>query len=139
MSASSAFWGVSSGSARASRTGVTSDMVRSADVLLHHVRIARMRLRRIAAELAQRAALAQQIPALIELGLHLREALAFLGRELATLEQAVLFADEVLDMREYGCVLFRLDHGCSSGIDTNIGRSPRKIKIASAASPTLQP
>src|SRR2546423_14238592 len=94
MSASSAFWGVSSGSARASRPGVTSDMVRSADVLLHHVGIARMRLRRIAAELAQRAALAQEIPALIELGLHLREALAFLGRELATLEETVLFTDQ---------------------------------------------
>src|SRR5438105_12072527 len=85
-------------------------MVRSADVLLHHVGIARMRLRRIAAELAQRAALAQQIPALIELGLHLREALAFLGRELASLKKAVLFADEVLYMCEYGCVLFRLGH-----------------------------
>ena len=55
----------------------------------------------ILAGVPARAALAQQIPVLIELHFDGLEALAVLGRErstIAVLEQTVLFFDEVFDM-----------------------------------------
>src|SRR5262249_22773710 len=81
--------------------------------LLHRLGVARMRLRWIAAELAQRPALPQQVPALVELGLHRGEAPALFGAELTALEEPVLFAHEALDVREYGSVGIGLGHGRS--------------------------
>src|SRR5262245_33747542 len=80
---------------RASRVRETGSRTsRLADVLLHHVGVPRVRLRGVAAELAQRPALPQQVPALVELGLHRGKASALFGAELAALEEPVLFAHQ---------------------------------------------
>src|SRR5258708_28184450 len=59
----------------------------SAEILLDHLGRPDMRLGRIAAGLAQRAPLAQQVPALVELDLHVRQPFALVGIELALLEE----------------------------------------------------
>ena len=46
--------------------------------------------------------------------------MALVGRELAALEKPVLFTDELLDVREYGCILVRLGHGLLLGVAPNI-------------------
>src|SRR5262245_42043176 len=86
----------------------------SSDVLLHHVRIAGVGFRRVEAELAPRAALAQQVPALVELGLQCGQSLVFLGAELTLLQKPVLLIGQPLDMREHGSTLVWLSHGLSS-------------------------
>src|SRR5258708_31618627 len=95
-----------------------------ADVLLHHVGRPVMRLRRVVTELAQRAALAQEIPVLVELHLQRGQMMRFFGRELAAFEEAVLFSDQGLDMREYGCILVGLGHGIAPRGGANI--APRR-------------
>ena len=62
----------------------------SADVLFSDLGAADMRLRRIAAELAQGTPLPQQIPALVELHLECAEAPNLLGSELTVLEESML-------------------------------------------------
>src|SRR5262245_61744696 len=68
----------------------------SAFVVLHHAGGAHVRLGGIVPGLLERPALAQQVPALVELGLDLREALALVRRRLGVLEQLVLFRDQLL-------------------------------------------
>src|SRR5258706_8066451 len=87
-----------------------------------------MRLRRVVAELAQRAPLAQEIPVLVELYLQRGEAMSLLGRKLAAVEEAVLFGDQGLDMCEYGCIFVGLCHGfprVAAHIRSRRSRSPR--------------
>src|SRR5947209_4598869 len=69
-----------------------------------------MRLGCVAAEFAQRASLAQEIPVAVELALDLGQALLLLIARLAVLEEAVLLGDERLDVGENGCILFGLGH-----------------------------
>src|SRR5262249_17529359 len=70
----------------------------SAFVVLHHACGANVRFGGAVSGLLERAALAQQVPALVELGLDLREVLALVRRWLGVLEQLVLFGDELLDV-----------------------------------------
>ena len=63
-----------------------------------------MRLLGVASGLLQRTALAQQVPALVELDLHALQALVLGVREPSLLEQAMLLGYEVLDAAEYGTV-----------------------------------
>src|SRR5258707_1486410 len=77
----------------------------SAGVFLHQVRWAEVRLRRVAARFGKRASLAKQVPTLVELGLHRRQALVALGREGLLLEEPMLLGDQLLDVSEYGLVL----------------------------------
>ena len=60
----------------------------------------------IGAGLAQRTPLTQQIPALVELDLHVRQPIVVGIASRTFLEQLVLFGDEVLDMFEH--LVFRL-------------------------------
>src|SRR5262245_3103759 len=87
----------------------------SSAVLLHHVRIPGVGLRGVEPELAPRAALAQQVPALVELGLQRGEPVVFLGTKLTVLQKPVLFIGQPLDLREHGSILVGLGHGLSSG------------------------
>src|SRR5215475_581374 len=103
----------------------------SSDVLLHHVRIAGAGFRRVEPELAPRAALAQQVPALVELGLQRGQPVTFLGAELTLLQKPVLLIGQPLDMREHGRILVGLGHGLSSGDASTIGAMARKIKTSS--------
>jgi len=64
----------------------------------------------VASCFAQRATLAQEVPALVELDLDRGEAPALGIVERALLEQTMLFRDEVLDVREDGYVLWRVVH-----------------------------
>src|SRR5499426_1927251 len=111
----------------------------SSDVLLHHVRIAGVGLRRVEAELAPRAALAQQVPALVELGLQCGQSLVVLGAELALLQKPVLLIGQPLDVREHGSILVGLGHGLSSGNPSTIGATARKIKTSSCQLPSGAP
>src|SRR5258708_12754856 len=81
-----------------------------ADVLLHHVGRPLMRLRRVVAELAQRAALAQEIPVLVELYLQRGEAMRLPRRKLAPLEEPGLFTHHRLPIPPYPSTIPRLGH-----------------------------
>ena len=74
-----------------------------------------MRLGRIAAGFAQGAPLAQKVPALIQLHLHVCQALALVRSELTLLEKPVLFSYQPLNMSEYGLVLAMFFHGVLAG------------------------
>src|SRR2546426_10469237 len=76
-------------------------------VALHRLGRPDARLRRIAAKLPQRPALAQEIPAQIELDLDLLQALAVGVRELPLSIELVLFLHELFDMLAYRLVGFR--------------------------------
>src|SRR5437762_3063518 len=69
-----------------------------------------MRLVRVAAGLAKRAALAQQVPALIELDLYRGEPTRLHVVERCAVEQFVLFADELLNMGEDRCLAWFVCH-----------------------------
>ena len=69
-----------------------------------------MRLRRITTGFAQGPPLPQQVPALIQLDLHVGEPFAALRRQRPLLEKAVLFRDQALNVIEYGLVLGRFFH-----------------------------
>src|SRR5262249_24221788 len=78
---------------------------RLAFVAFHYSRGTRVRLGGIAAEFAQRPALPQQIPALVELGLDVGKSLALVGGRGRVLEQLVLLGDQTLDVvRNLGLV-----------------------------------
>src|SRR5258706_10461292 len=77
----------------------------SADVLLDDLRRAQVRVGRVVPGLARGAALAQQVPALIELHLQLLQVLLLAVGELVLLEQPVLLGDELLDMAQRGSFL----------------------------------
>src|SRR5713101_4946847 len=83
-------------------------------VFLYRVRIALVRLGRIAPVLAQRAPLPQEIPVAVELDLHLPEARLLLVAQLAVLEEAVLLGDQRFDVGENRCIFCGLGHGFSS-------------------------
>src|SRR6266702_1046763 len=83
----------------------------SADVLLADFRRPDMRLGRISAGLAQRAPLTQQVPALVQLDLHVGQAFAAFRSEGSLLEKPVLFSHQALNMGEHGWVLARFFHG----------------------------
>ena len=86
----------------------------STDVLFNDFGVADMRLRRIAAELAQGAPLPQQIPALVELHLECAEAPNLLRSELTVLEESMLLLHQTLDIHERGGILLPPGHvGCS--------------------------
>ena len=70
-----------------------------------------MGLRRVAAGLALRAPLTQQVPALVQFDLHVSQAFAALRSERPLLEKAVLFSYQALNMGEYGLVLTLVCHG----------------------------
>src|SRR5215475_4217508 len=108
----------------------------SSDVLLHHFRIAGVGLRRVEPELAPRAALAQQVPALVELGLQLGQPVTFLGAEFTLLEKPVLLIGQPLDMRKDRSILVGLGHGLSSGDASTIGATGCKIKTSSCQVPS---
>src|SRR5712691_556172 len=93
-------------------------------VFLYRVRIALVRLGRIAPVLAQRAPLPQEIPVAVELDLHLPEALLLLVAQLAVLEEAVLLGDQRFDVGENRCIFCGLGHGFSS-VNLPSGGRPR--------------
>src|SRR5438876_8388158 len=92
-----------------------------------------MRLRRIVAELAQRAPLAQEIPVLVELRLERGQAMSLFGRELAAFEEAMLFSDQGLDVRKYGCVLVGLGHGIAPRARCQHSTSSHRLEDGAAA------
>src|SRR5260221_14766846 len=69
-----------------------------------------VRLGRIAAGFAQRAPLAQQVPALIQLRLQVRQALAFAVGKRLLFKEAVLFGSKALDMGQNRCVFSLVFH-----------------------------
>src|SRR6266446_206994 len=93
-------------------------------VFLYRVRIALVRLGRIAPVLAQRAPLPQEIPVAVELDLHLPEARLLLVARLAVLEEAVLLGDQRFDVGENRCIFCGLGHGFSS-VNLPSGGRPR--------------
>ena len=72
----------------------------SAHVLFDDVRWTQRRLFRIAARLAQCAALPQQVPALVEFHLDARQAVVLAVGERSLAEEPVLFVHEFLDVRQ---------------------------------------
>src|SRR5882672_4194815 len=89
----------------------------SADVFLHDVGRAHVRLGGLVPGFAQRAPLAQQIPALVELDLDVGEALALRRGGLGVLEQLVLFGDQAFYMSQYARFLCFVFHGDSCWTD----------------------
>src|SRR5262249_28227318 len=87
--------------------GSSGERHRSSFVLLDDPRRANVSCTHVIAELAQRTALSQQIPTLVEFDLDGGQSPAFGGIERSFVEQAVLFSDEVLNVGQHGCV-FRL-------------------------------
>src|SRR5437899_10283397 len=85
-------------------------------VFLYRVRIALVRLGRIAPVLAQRAPLPQGIPVAVELDLHLPEALLLLVARLGVLEEAALLGDPRFGGGANRCSSCRLCSGFSSAI-----------------------
>src|SRR5712664_2232418 len=83
----------------------------SADVLLDDFGRPGVRLGRIAAGFAQRAPLAQQVPALIQFDLNVGETLAASRIEGFLPEEPVLLGHQALNMGEHGCVLAMFFHG----------------------------
>ena len=83
-----------------------------------------MRLGRIAAGLAQRAPLTQQVPALIQLDLHVSQAFAAFWSEGSLLEKPVLFSHQALDMGEHGLVLVMFFHGSPRWMQKGVGAVP---------------
>ena len=83
-----------------------------------------MRLGRISAGFAQRAPLTQQVPALIELDLHVGQAFAAFRGEGSLLEKPVLFSHQALNMGEYGWVLARFFHGIPRWLQRGVGAMP---------------
>lgn len=71
-----------------------------------------MRLAFVATGLGERAALAQKVPALVELDLDGGESPAFGSIERSLVEQAMLFGDELLNVGQYGRVFRTLFHRC---------------------------
>src|SRR5713101_1554157 len=101
-------------------------------VFLYRVRIALVRLGRIAPVLAQRAPLPQEIPVAVELDLRLPEALLLLVAQLAVLEEAVLLGDQRFDVGENRCIFCGLGHGFSSvNLPSGGGRPPTGTRRAS--------
>ena len=68
---------------------------------------------RIVACLSQRAALAQEVPALIELDLYRGKPPRFGVVKRCAVEQLVLFANELLNMGEYRCFVSVVCHSIS--------------------------
>src|SRR5471030_744265 len=85
----------------------------SALVVLDHLRRPRLGLVGIAAELAQRAALAQQVPRLVELDVDLVEARLLIVRHAVLGVELLLFGDEVRDVVKHGPVGRVLGHDVS--------------------------
>ncbi len=83
-----------------------------------------MRLGRISAGFAQRAPLTQQVPALIQLDLHVSQAFAAFWSEGSLLEKPVLFSHQALNMGEYGWVLARFFHGIPRWMQRGLARCP---------------
>jgi len=83
-----------------------------------------MRLGRIAAGFAQRAPLTQQVPALIQLDLHVSQAFAAFRGEGSLLEKPVLFSHQALNMGEYGWVLARFFRGIPRWLQRGVGAMP---------------
>ncbi len=79
-----------------------------------------MRLGRIAAGLAQRAPLTQQVPALIQFSLNVGQSFAVV----CSLLEPVLFGYQALDMGEYGWVLARFFHGIPRWMQRGVGAMP---------------
>src|SRR4051812_4301936 len=75
---------------------------RSALVALHGAGVARVRGVGILSELPLRAALSQQVPALVELLADVAQARLVGGRRCAAFAQAVLFVDQVGDVLQEG-------------------------------------
>src|SRR5438552_8639941 len=83
------------------------------DVLFHDLGRSHVRLVRVAAGLSQRAALAQKIPALIELDLYGGKPARFGIVERCAVEQLVLFADELLNVAQDRCLVLFVCHSIS--------------------------
>ena len=83
-----------------------------------------MRLGRISAGFAQRAPLTQQVPALIQLDLHVSQAFAAFRSKRPLLEKPVLFGHQALNMGEYGWVLARFFHGIPRWMQRGVGAMP---------------
>src|SRR6185295_17995899 len=94
----------------------------STGVFLDDVRRPHARRVRIAPGYARRAALPQQIPALVELDLDRLQALLLLVRQRLLAKQLVLFGDEAFDVSEDLTVVF---HACLSR-----SRGQRQARIA---------
>ena len=82
----------------------------SALVLFHDVGRANMRVADLMPGLAPRAALAQQVPILVQLDLHRRKLFAFRRIERASLEEVVLFRDQFLNVRQHRSIVRLLLH-----------------------------
>ena len=91
---------MTNGRSRPSSSLFSVDSDSSLFVLLDHVGRPGVRLVRILAELAQRAPLAEQIPALIELDLQLVQPYLVVAAQVAALIEPLLLADEILDALE---------------------------------------
>ena len=96
----------------------------SADVLLDDFRRPGVRLGRISAGFAQRAPLTQQVPALIELDLHVRQAFAAFRCKRLLPEKPVLFGHQALDMGEHGLVLVMFFHGSPRWMQKGVDAVP---------------
>src|SRR5437870_1494111 len=93
---------------------------RRADLLLvalDDVRRPDFRAIGVLAELAQRASLPQEIPALVELDLELTQALALLVGLRAPGVERMLLVDEASDMGEHGLIVRLVCHGFLDGED----------------------
>jgi len=99
---------------------VVAESFISADVLLDDFGRPGVRLGRIAAGFAQRAPLAQQVPALIQFDLNVGQAFA----AVRSLLEPVLFGYQALDMDEYGLVLIVFFHGHLVGCKRGVGKMP---------------
>jgi hypothetical protein len=93
---------------------------RSSDVALDHSGWSNMCLRRVAARLPQRAPLPQQIPALVELDLQLRQSLAVIRGGITPLQQLVFFGYQALDVPEHRRILVDLLH---EGLPDDVART----------------
>jgi hypothetical protein len=82
-------------------------------VLLDDLGRANVSLARLVSRFAKRPALAQQVPALVQLDLDRCQATALGGVKRTPLKKAVLFGDEVLNVRQDGSVISPLFHAVS--------------------------
>jgi len=94
-------------------------------VFLDDLRRPDLRLVGVFAELALGPALSKQVPALIQLDLHLREPALIVGRKSAVRPQAMLFIDQLFDVLHYGRIAFLVRHGDLVGL-----RVSTRVRIA---------
>jgi hypothetical protein len=100
-----------SGNPRANAETATGAAVELPDVLLHDFRGSDMRLAGVVAGLEQRAALPQQVPALVEFDLELHEAFVVIFGARRVLHERMFLSDEALNVREHLVLGLLFVHG----------------------------